>query len=187
MTTSHTHRSVTRRVAIAGLGASGLGLAVANATRPAAAQDSTPDDATRSPLVGMWQWNNFPESPEPATFAIFHADGTYTEWQPVAGQAIGIWRMTGVRTFDLLFIFTDTDPSPDVTKWGPGTATFTITGELDETGNALTATGTIGVRDAGGVHLVDVPWTRPATRVTFETNPSTGSIPATPAAATPSA
>jgi PKD repeat protein len=184
MTHHHTPGPVSRRAALAGLGASGLGLAL-TATRPAAAQDTTPADAAGSPLVGMWQWNSFPESPEPANFAIFHADGTYAEWQPVAGEAIGIWRMTGERTFDLLFIFPDTDPSLE--GFAPGEATFTITGELDETGNALTATGTIGVRDPGGVHLVDVPWTRPATRVTFETNPSTGSIPATPVAATPSA
>jgi hypothetical protein len=186
MTTSNTSRSVSRRTALAGLGAGGLGVALAAAvTRQASAQDATPADAAGRPLVGMWQWNSFPERPEPATFAIFHADGTYTEWNPIAGEAIGIWRMTGERTFDLLFVFADTDPSPDVTKWGPGTGTFTITGELDETGNALTAAGTVVARDAGGVHLVDVPWTRPAIRVTFETNPATGSIPATPEAATP--
>jgi hypothetical protein len=161
-----------------GIGRAGLGTS---------AQDATPEELAGGPLVGAWQWNASADNPEPSTFAIFHADGTYTEWQPVAGQAIGIWRMTGERTFDLLFVFPDTDPSLDVAKWGPGTATFTITGELDASGDALTATGTIDVRDAGGVHLADVPWTRPATRLTFETNPSSGSIPATPLAGTPTA
>jgi len=172
--------AVSRRTALAGLGAGGL--ALVTSVRPARAQD-----AASAPLVGAWQWNAYPDNPEASTFAIFHADGTYTEWQPVAGQAIGIWRMTGERTFDLLFIFPDTDPSDDVTKWGPGTATFTITGELDASGNALTATGTIDVRDAGGVPIATVPWSRPATRLTFEMNPAAGSIPATPMAATPTA
>jgi len=131
----------------------------------------------------VWQWDADPARPEPSTFAIFHADGAYVEWQPVGGAAIGIWRMTGERAYDLLFVFPDTDPSLE--GFGPGTATFTITIELDEKGNALTAQGTVDIRDAGGVQLATVPWSRPATRLTFETNPATGSIPATPMAATP--
>jgi len=127
---------------------------VHDAPRIVAAQEGTPGTTAEPMIVGAWQWNSFPEGgevccgPEPASFAIFHADGTYTEWQPVAGTAIGIWRMTGERTYDLLFVFPDTDPSLE--GFAPGTGTFTITIELDETGNALTATGTIDVRDAGG-------------------------------------
>lgn len=151
------------------------------------AQEATPDaltsPMTTAPIVGAWQWNADPASPEPSNFAIFHADGTYTEWQPVGGQAIGLWRMTGERTYELLFVFPDTDPSLE--GFRPGTATFRIMIELDETGNAFTAVGTIDVRDAGGTPVISVPWTRPATRMTFEMNPATGSIPATPMAATP--
>jgi hypothetical protein len=175
--------ALTRRSTLAVLAGGGLGLVLAN--RTAAAQVATPGGTSGRPLIGTWQWNASPGRPEPSTFAIFHADGTYHEWQPVAGESIGIWRMTGERTFDLLFVFADTDPSPDVSTFSPGTATFTVTGELDETGNALTAMGTIDVRDAGGLQLLELPWSRPATRVTFATNPSTGSIPATPNAGTP--
>jgi hypothetical protein len=181
MSVSTNSNSVSRRAALAGLGAGGVGLAVMATARHASAQDAA------APLVGAWQWNSGADHPEPNTFAIFHADGTYTEWNPVAGAAIGIWRMTGDRAFDLLFIFADTDPSPDVAAWGPGSATFTITGELDASGNALNAMGTIDVRDAGGVQLATVPWTRPAIRLSFETNPSSGSVPATPMAGTPTA
>lgn len=171
---------LTCMLALVGAFATGLSM------RNAVAHNGTPPNSAGSPLVGAWQWNSFPAAgeiccgPEPATFAIFHTDGTYVEWNPVAGTAIGIWRMTGARTADLVFVFPDTDPS--LKGYAPGTATFTIKIELDATGDALTATGTVVVRDAGGKQLATVQWHRPATRMTFETNPATGSIPATPAA-----
>jgi hypothetical protein len=171
---------LTCMLALVGAFATGLSM------RNAVAHNGTPPNSAGSPLVGAWQWNSFPAAgeiccgPEPATFAIFHTDGTYVEWNPVAGTAIGIWRMTGAHTADLVFVFPDTDPS--LKGYAPGTATFTIKIELDATGDALTATGTVVVRDAGGKQLATVQWHRPATRMTFETNPATGSIPATPAA-----
>jgi hypothetical protein len=158
-----------------------MGLALARTATSVSAQDAP---ATASHLLaGVWQWNADPESPEQPSFAIFHADGSYTEWQMVAGQAIGIWRPTGERTADLLFVFTDGDPSLEV--YQPGIVTFTIAIELDETGDAFTAEGMIDARDPGGMQLVTVPFSRPATRLTFENNPSTGSVPATPVASSP--
>jgi PKD repeat protein len=147
------------------------------------AQDATPTGTAGSPLVGTWQWGPAVGVSEPVWFGIFHADGTYMDWNQVAGAGIGLWRMTGERTFDLVTVATDANPSP--MAWAPGAATFTLTGELDATGNAFTVTGTIDVRDAGGVLIATVPWSAPATRMTFKTNPATGSIPATPTAATP--
>ena len=148
-----------------------------------AAQDATPVAPTGPSIVGAWQWNSDPARPEEANFAVFHADGTYVEWQPVAGMGVGVWRATGERTVDLVFVFTDTDPAEDVR--GPGTATFTFQITLDESGNAFEAVGTIDLRDAGGTPLASVPIKRPATRMTIETNPATGSIQATPLAGTP--
>ena len=172
-----------RRSALGGIATAAAILGLRSDAGRATAQEATPSALAYDAIVGAWQWNADPASPEPSNFALFHADGTYTEWQPVAGQAIGIWRLSGERTYELLFVFPDTDPSLE--GFGPGTATFSITIELDETGNAFTAVGTIDVRDAGGRSLLTVPFTRPATRMIFETNPATGSIPATPAAATP--
>jgi hypothetical protein len=179
LNTSGTRDTITRRTALAGLGAGGLGVALAASVRTAAAQDAT----AAGPLVGTWQWGAAAGLPEPIWFAIFHADGTFSGWNQVAGQAIGIWRMTGERTFDLVWVYADSDHSPDT--WTPGTATFTLTGELAASGDALTAEGTVDVRDAGGTPIVTVPWSAPATRMTFEHNPATGSTPATPTAATP--
>jgi hypothetical protein len=182
MTTSPSSSFVSRRAALAGLGAGGLGVAMAARALNASAQDAM-DPATHL-LAGVWQWNAYPEQPELSNFAIFHPSGTYTEWQPVAGEAIGLWRPTGERTADLMFIFTDANPAIDV--YEPGIVTFTITIEIDETGDALAAEGTIDVRDPGGVQRATVPFRRPATRLTFDSNPTTGSIPATPASGTPS-
>jgi hypothetical protein len=162
--------------ALAGMLAFGL------AHRGTSAQDATPEHAGPG-LVGTWQWGAATGISEPVSFAIFHADGTYVGWNQVAGAAIGLWRMTGARTFDLLWVYSDADPSP--TAWAPGTATFVLKGELDDTGNAIFLRGTIDVRDAGGMHLATVPWSAPATRMTFDRNPATSSVPATPAAATP--
>lgn len=171
---------LSRRTTLLGLGVSAA-IALGNEATSTAAQESTPAIEAGVPLVGAWQWNAYPDNPESATFAIFHADGTYVEWQPVGGTAIGIWRTTGERTYDLLFVFPDTDPSLD--GFGPGTATFTVALTLDATGNALAAEGMVDVRDANGVLGATVPWRRPATRLTFTANPALGSIAAPPVAA----
>jgi len=189
MTTSNADRSVTRRVAVAGLGAGGLGLALA--ARPAAAQDATPDMAAH-PLVGLWQFNGAldpAQGPSPG-FETYHADGTYFSWGgPDTGAAVGIWRPTGERTAEALWIATDIDPSLG-SGAQPGTATFRATAEVDATGTTLTyAGGSIDVRDVHGAVLFasdefPVPT---STRVTFDVNPATGSTvtQATPAAGTP--
>ena len=101
----------------------------------------------------------------------------------MAGAAIGIWRMTGERTADLVFVFQDIDPSLE--GYAPGTLTFTVEVVLDETGDALSAEGTIVARDEAGAQLGTVDWSRSAVRMSFATNPATESIPATPVAATP--
>ena len=49
--TSQTDHPISRRSALAGLGAGGLGLALANAARPANAQDA---EMANHPMVGIW-------------------------------------------------------------------------------------------------------------------------------------
>ena len=61
--TSQTDHPISRRSALAGLGAGGLGLALANAARPANAQDATPELANH-PVVGAWTGDH-PGRPEP--------------------------------------------------------------------------------------------------------------------------
>ena len=79
MTTRQTDRSVSRRTALAGLGAGGLGAALALAGRPAAAQGT---DLAGHPLAGAWLAMANPPQPEAPPVAVpsfFNADGT-VDW-----------------------------------------------------------------------------------------------------------
>lgn len=91
-----------RRVAIAGLGAGGLGLALA-ATRSAAAQEATPNALAGHPQVGVWMI----ESPIGRAIAVYSADGSVVtalaasqagpQGVTFASTQIGTWEATGTR------------------------------------------------------------------------------------------
>jgi hypothetical protein len=97
-------RPVTRRSALAGLGASGLGLALANAARPANAQDASPDLANH-PVVGAWR----AITPGGPSLVLFHPDGSALFIIPanfadpqlgVVSQTaeVAVWEPTGERS-----------------------------------------------------------------------------------------
>jgi len=65
MTRSTTDSLVTRRTALAGLGAGGLGLAIAASTHHASAQDA--DALANHPIVGVWNAMT-PGGPAPGIF-----------------------------------------------------------------------------------------------------------------------
>src|SRR4051812_36801819 len=66
MTTANSTQSVSRRTALAGLGAGGLGVALTAATRhTAAAQDA--DALANHPIVGVWNVMT-PGGPAPGVF-----------------------------------------------------------------------------------------------------------------------
>lgn len=69
---------VTRRTALAGLGAGGLGLALAATARGAAAQD-TASEMANHPIVGNWMVS----TPAGPAMAVFLADGTNIQGLPV--------------------------------------------------------------------------------------------------------
>jgi hypothetical protein len=122
MTSSITPLTVSRRSALAGLGAGGLGLALA--TRGAAAQDATPFPMAGHPLVGAWIVDRNPDDPtEIPTYNVFTADGGVID--PSVGGA-GVWEATG-----------------------PDTANFTLTGTIAELGGYFLVRGSLVV-DAGG-------------------------------------
>lgn len=187
MTTSTTGQSVSRRTAIAGLGAGGLGVAFSATVRHVAAQDAA--EMAKHPVVGLWQ--NAVTGPDaaerPWTFGVFHADGTYQDWGGLAtGTGLGLWRPTGERTADLLSVVQDTDPTSATDT--SGTATFRMAVEVDATDDAMTLAGTLDVQAPDGGLIVAIPearWT--ASRVTFDRNPATGSTSGTATAATPTA
>ena len=78
MTTSNPGRLVSRRAAVAGLGASGFGLTLAGIAREAAAQDAATEMAAH-PIVGNWMVT----TPAGPAMAVFLADGTNIQGLPV--------------------------------------------------------------------------------------------------------
>jgi hypothetical protein len=173
MTTSRTDRSVSRRAALAGLGAGSLGVALA-AARPAAAQDTT----AAHPLVGAWRYANDPTNPANVSVGAFHADGTYVVVFGDIGTGIGVWRATGDRTAEATSIKLDTNPDRNVSD--PGTITDRVSIEVDATGNALTAATIFTVRDPAETVLFEASYTATATRIELES-----AAPGTPASGTP--
>jgi hypothetical protein len=103
MTTRPTDRSVSRRTALAGLGAGGLGVALAATARPASAQDATAGAMANHPIVGVWMV----AAPTGPALAVFLADGTNIQGVPTAqagpqgvtftGAQVGTWEPIGER------------------------------------------------------------------------------------------
>jgi hypothetical protein len=157
MTNRASDRSVSRRTALAGLGAGGLGVALSAAARPAGAQDTTAEMATH-PLVGTWLVGRAPND-----IAVTHwgADGSMTT--NLAGVSVGpdgkiaftdpplgSWVPIGERQIHFIF----TTRTYDAT--GALTGYFTVEGHpvASEDGmsfwdDAIAATVTI--RDPNGV------------------------------------
>ncbi len=147
-----------------------------------ASQMGASDARAVHPIVGTWQWANNPGEGAPfagPSYAIFHADGSYVEYFPPVGVGIGTWNVTGANTVDLTIVFQDIDEDPYV--YEPGVSTYRISIEVDATGDTLTATGDLVVRDASGAEVLTMPFTGTATRLTAETPGTTATPVATPA------
>lgn len=101
--------AVSRRTALAGFGAGGLGLALAAHAVPAMAQD-TAGDLADHPLVGGWlaQVPTAPGAPPVANVTINTADGFVINVAPVvrsgpngvsvASGGVGMWESAGERS-----------------------------------------------------------------------------------------
>jgi hypothetical protein len=143
-------------------------------------QRVTSDAQAVHPIVGTWQWANNPGdegTPFAGTsFAVFHADGTYVEFFPPVGVGIGTWQVTGANTADVTIVFQDIDEDPYVFE--PGISTYRISIVVDSSGNVLTATGDLEVRDASDAVVLAMPFTGFANRMTV----AGPSIPGTPVA-----
>ena len=102
--------AVSRRTALAGLGAGGLGLALAPTARQASAQDATPPAVAGHPQVGVWMI----DSGIGRAIAVYAADGSViTALAPsqagpqgvtFASTQIGTWEPTGERTAHLTVV-----------------------------------------------------------------------------------
>ena len=149
---------VSRRAALVGLGASGLGLILAARGRAAFAQEATPAAIPRQghPLVGAWAVTESDGAPVPLSYAVFDADGT---WLHLGGGflSIGVWRPTGERTgegveiyqalqsFERLFDLADPVPADALAQQD---LKFRFDAEADAGGNAFRFAGFV-VDDQG--------------------------------------
>jgi hypothetical protein len=137
-------------------------------TAAARAQDASPVPTryprANHPIIGSWQWTNWPDDNRygpTTTFAIYTADGTYVETRNPRQVSIGTWRATGERAAELVNLeYTRASldylyepgvavlpgPFADI----PGALVYRLAITVDETGNRITATGTVEGQDASG-------------------------------------
>jgi hypothetical protein len=200
MTSSSTAASVSRRTALAGLGAGSLGLAFAVTARRASAQGAAPDFSDH-PLAGTWMAMANPPleiDPQVAATSLFAADGTVllmfplTQAEPQGVQFnsayVGTWEPDGERHghFTAVQVLSDAD--------GAFLGTVTVDGypEVNPDGQTFVDDGskvTVTIRDPTGAIVQQVmPTGAPAGRPVTGTRIGPGSpgFPTeTPAAATP--
>ena len=148
---------VSRRTALAGLGAGGVGVALAATTRHAGAQDSAAEMASH-PLVGTWLAGR---APNDISVAHWGPDGNMSTNLPTVGvgadgaitpsdPAMGSWVPVSARGIHFIF----TNRTYDAT--GALTGTFTVEGHpvASEDGMSFwddAVKATVTIRDANGV------------------------------------
>ena len=156
---STTKQTTTRRTALAGLGAGGIGIALGTRVRRVSAQDA----AASHPIVGVWN----AQTPSGPSLANFQADGSATFGtipsyvDPALGvvlqsSSFGTWEATGDRSmhFTAITMLSDGD--------GTFLGTVTVDGypEVAEDGQSLTDDQSqviVTIRDAAGDVLQEIP------------------------------
>lgn len=159
MVQSRTSDAVSRRAALAGLGAGGVGLAIAAHGRASAAQDA--DALANHPIVGAWHAIT-PGGPAPG---MFFADGTAlivvqaTQVSPwgvtfVSAQP-GTWEPVSERGIH----FTGVQLHSDATGTFVGSVTIDGYPVVSEDGQTLfddQSQGTVTIRDATGAIMQEI-------------------------------
>ena len=167
--------AISRRTALAGLGAGGLALAVATTARPAGAQESaTP------PFVGLWTQEKSADLPPGfVNFTAIHADGTISSIHSFAGPGVGAWQATGERTADWTIKFLNLAGEPGGYVSGIVTARSSLAIAAD--GNSITEDAVIELIASDGTNAGTFPFSTTHVRVSVEPPPALG----TPEAGTP--
>ena len=189
MPTQPTDRSLSRRTALAGLGATGLGLALASS---ATAQEASLSDLAGHPLTGTWA----ALTPGGVVPQIHGADGSIiTAFPPnyvdpalgltFQGPALGRWEADGERTGHFTFIQALSDAN------GTYVGTFQLADELEVSADGQTWSGAtsahIIVRGAANNILVDeeIPLDPPVTASRIGATGDSIVLPVATPAATP--
>jgi hypothetical protein len=183
MNTSGTRDSITRRTALAGLGAGGLGLALAASTNKASAQDATPAAMAGHPIVGTWVFDkDVAVMTDVPSIVVFTADGGLLD--PSEGVA-GVWQPTGPSSAAWTLMDVLADP--------PGYVAVRSTAEIDASGNNLAGPYSFTVVGADGTVMASGEASSTAIRLQVEPIEAGGTPiaaiptwePAPPPAATP--
>jgi hypothetical protein len=147
--TSNTAPSVSRRTALAGLSAGGLGLVLATRRLGASAEDATPAATpfpmADHPLVGVWQMEN-------QGVWSFGGEGNFGLFEPTGfGRlcVVGEWRPTGERTAELVFVLQgielkdlfDPGQAAEPYELSPRFTVWRVSAEVDASGNTMTIAG----------------------------------------------
>ena len=183
MTMQSGSNSMSRRTALAGLGAGALGVSLA-AVRHASAQDATPSALAVHPIVGTWIIDrDITTATEAPSIVVVTADGGVID--PSQGVA-GAWQATGERT--VLWTLVGTLPE------NGGTIIVRSTPEVDESGMNLTGTDSVTIVAPDGSVMASFPGSSAGVRLPIEPVEAGGTplpgiptwTPAPPSAATPS-
>jgi hypothetical protein len=189
---------LSRRTALAGIGAGGLGVALAATARTSNAQDAATDLANH-PLTGTWMAMAnpaLPDNPQVPVPSLFGADGTVLLNFPIVdigpqgmqfqSAYVGVWEAYDAHRGH--FTATQTISAPDGTLVG----TVTVDGHPLVSDDGLTfiddgSLVTVTIRDAAGAVVTVVPPGTPGRPVTgVRMNVGLPGFPdATPGAGTP--
>jgi hypothetical protein len=154
---------LSRRSALAGLGAGGIGVALA--ARGAAAQETA--DATAHPIVGLWTHARGPETPPGLrAFTAIHGDGTVSMIHSFGGPGVGAWQPTGERSVQWLVTFLNIADTPG--GFAEGTVTVAGTLTVDDAGTTVTEESTVEIRTPDNVVVGTFPFATTFNRVQVE-------------------
>jgi hypothetical protein len=117
-------------------------------------------------LVGAWLLDSDPAPDNVLSLSVFHADGTYTEFDPEDGSAgAGAWVSTGDNTAILTIVFLEA--ADDGSAAGQATVRATI--EVAADGQSFTASYTLEFIDPDGTSTGEYgPVDATATRIVAE-------------------
>ena len=176
MTRSRTTESVSRRTALAGLGAGGLGVALGTRVHPASAQDVM----ASHPIVGLWTHVSGPGTPPGLrAFTAIHGDGTLSSVHSFGGAGVGAWRATGERSVRWILKYLNIADAPGQFVEGTETVSGSLT--VDDAGTTVTEESTIDIRTPDDAVVATFPFPTTFVRGPVEGPPATG----TPEAGTP--
>jgi hypothetical protein len=186
MNTSTTDRTVSRRTALAGLGAGSLGLALAATTRQAAAQDASPVPIAVHPLVGTWIVDrDIDGSTDAPTMLVHTADGSTID---SLFDVCGAWQPTGPRSAHVTLVGL-------IDGGAGGSIVIRASVEIDDAGTTLAGSDTLTIVGTDGTVLNTIQGHSRATRLVVQGPEAAGTplpgvptwTPAPPADATPTA